>query len=72
MALLGVLAYKAFKSSGGLGNILGGGQHANPGTTDRPSSPVPGNTVDAIREGAMAAEDYARHTIKNVHTPRHS
>jgi uncharacterized protein YidB (DUF937 family) len=47
MALLGVLAYKAFKSSGGLGNILGGGQHANPGTRDRPASPVPGNTADA-------------------------
>jgi uncharacterized protein YidB (DUF937 family) len=26
MALLGLLAYKAYKSSGGLGNVLGGGQ----------------------------------------------
>ena len=47
MGLLRVLAYKALKSSGGLGNILGGGQHANPGTTNRPASPVPGNSVDA-------------------------
>jgi hypothetical protein len=34
MALLGLLAYKAYKSSGGLGNVLGGGQAApgvNPG-----------------------------------------
>jgi uncharacterized protein YidB (DUF937 family) len=30
MALLGLLAYKALKSNGGLGSILGGGQ-ANPG-----------------------------------------
>jgi uncharacterized protein YidB (DUF937 family) len=34
LALLGLLAYKAYKSSGGLGNVLGGGQAApgvNPG-----------------------------------------
>jgi uncharacterized protein YidB (DUF937 family) len=32
MALLGLLAYKAFKSSGGLGNVLGGAQAAPAGT----------------------------------------
>jgi uncharacterized protein YidB (DUF937 family) len=35
MALLGLLAYKALKGSGGLGNVLGGGQTApgvNPGS----------------------------------------
>jgi uncharacterized protein YidB (DUF937 family) len=31
MALLGLLAYKAYKGSGGLGNVLGGGQAAPAG-----------------------------------------
>jgi hypothetical protein len=36
------------KSSGGLGNILGGGQHANPGTTDRPASLFPAICESAV------------------------
>jgi uncharacterized protein YidB (DUF937 family) len=32
VALLGLLAYKAYKGSGGLGNVLGGGQAAPAGT----------------------------------------
>jgi uncharacterized protein YidB (DUF937 family) len=47
MALLGLLAYKAFKSSGGLGNVLGGSQSAPAGagrTTALPPGGVnPGN-----------------------------
>jgi uncharacterized protein YidB (DUF937 family) len=50
MALLALLAYKAF-SSGGLGNILGGGAHAQPGP-DRPASP-PGGTVTANPGGGL-------------------
>jgi uncharacterized protein YidB (DUF937 family) len=50
MALLGLLAYKALTSSGGLGNILGGGAHAQPGT-DRPTSRPPGGTVTAANPG---------------------
>jgi len=49
MALLGLLAYKAL-SSGGLGNILGGG-HAQP-APDRPASP-PGGTVTANPGGGL-------------------
>ena len=41
MALLGLLAYKAFKSSGGLGSVLGGSQPA-PAGAGRTSAPPPG------------------------------
>jgi uncharacterized protein YidB (DUF937 family) len=45
MALLGLLAYKAFKSSGGLGNVVGGGQPDAGRTTPLPPSGnmTPGN-----------------------------
>ena len=51
MALLGLLAYKALKSSGGLGNILGGSQPppAGPG---RAIPLPPGGTVTAGNTGA--------------------
>jgi uncharacterized protein YidB (DUF937 family) len=42
MALLGLLAYKAYKNSGGLGNILGGSQPAAPSGTVRTTSLPPG------------------------------
>ena len=41
MALLGLLAYKAFKSSGGLGSVLGGSQPA-PAGAGRTSAPPSG------------------------------
>lgn len=41
MALLGLLAYKALKSSGGLGHIFGGVQPAQPGSAPRPPFPAP-------------------------------
>jgi uncharacterized protein YidB (DUF937 family) len=44
MALLGLLAYKAYKSSGGLGNILGGSQPAPSGGSGSPTSFPPGGT----------------------------
>jgi uncharacterized protein YidB (DUF937 family) len=48
MALLGLLAYKALQGSGGLGNILGGGQQPAPaGGAGRPAPLSPGGSVDA-------------------------
>jgi uncharacterized protein YidB (DUF937 family) len=43
MALLGLLAYKALKSSGGLGGILGGSQPAGAGRAALPPGVSPGN-----------------------------
>lgn len=56
MALLGLLAYKAVKS-GGLGNILGGGQPARPGGADRPASLPPGGTANAGNAGGGGLGD---------------
>jgi uncharacterized protein YidB (DUF937 family) len=50
MALLGLLAYKALKGSGGLGNIFGGGQPATPGNAARPAG-LPGGQLDAGNSG---------------------
>jgi uncharacterized protein YidB (DUF937 family) len=52
MALLGLLAYKALKSSGDLGHILGGGQPAHPDSPGRPVSLPPGGTTTASNPGA--------------------
>jgi uncharacterized protein YidB (DUF937 family) len=43
MALLGLLAYKALKSSGGIGGILGGSQPAAAGRTALPPGVSPGS-----------------------------
>jgi uncharacterized protein YidB (DUF937 family) len=43
MAVLGLLAYKALKSSGGLGGILGGSQPAGAGRTALPPGVSPGS-----------------------------
>jgi uncharacterized protein YidB (DUF937 family) len=50
MALLGLLAYKALKSSGGLGNVLGGGQAAPAGTPGgvNPANPGGGGLGDIL------------------------
>jgi uncharacterized protein YidB (DUF937 family) len=50
MALLGLLAYKAFSSSGGLGNILGGGQ-ADPSGGQGRRAPDPDETTAASASG---------------------
>jgi uncharacterized protein YidB (DUF937 family) len=44
MALLGLLAYKALKSSGGIGGILGGGQPAGAGRPALPPGVNPGTS----------------------------
>jgi uncharacterized protein YidB (DUF937 family) len=55
MALLGLLAYKAFKSSGGLGNVLGGGQGA-PAGAGRTAAFPPGG-VNPGNPGGGALSD---------------
>jgi uncharacterized protein YidB (DUF937 family) len=54
MALLGLLAYKALKSSGGLGGVLGGSQPAPAGTGRTTAFPPggvnPGNSGGALGE----------------------
>jgi uncharacterized protein YidB (DUF937 family) len=52
MALLGLLADKALKSSGGLGHILGGAQPVHPDSPDRPGSLPPGGTTTPSNPGA--------------------
>ena len=50
MALLGLLAYKALKSSGGLGNVLG--SQPAPAGTGRAIPLPPGGTVTANNMGS--------------------
>ena len=57
MALLGLLAYKALKSSGGLGNILGGGQPAYPDGAGRSAPLPPGGNVNAGNPGGGGLAD---------------
>ena len=56
MALLGLLAYKAVKS-GGLGNILGGGEPAGPRGQNRPAPLPPGSSANAGDTGAGGLGD---------------
>ena len=56
MALLGLLAYKAVKS-GGLGNILGGGESAGPGGQNRPAPLPPSSSANAGGTGGGGLGD---------------
>jgi hypothetical protein len=69
MALLGLLAYKALKSSGGLGGVLGGSQPAPAGagrTTALPPGVNPGNpgggALGEILGGLFGATSSGRQT----------
>jgi uncharacterized protein YidB (DUF937 family) len=55
MALLGLLAYKAIKSSGGMGNILGGGQAA-PAGAGRANPLQPGSAVNPGSTGGALGD----------------
>jgi uncharacterized protein YidB (DUF937 family) len=55
MALLGLLAYKALKSSGGLGGVLGGSQSAPPGA-DRTTALPPGGVNPGNPGGGALGE----------------
>jgi uncharacterized protein YidB (DUF937 family) len=57
MALLGLLAYKALKSSGGLGHIFGGAQPAQPGSAPPPASPAPGASASTSAPGGGGLGD---------------
>jgi len=55
MALLGLLAYKAIKSSGGMGNVLGGGQ-AEPAGAGRVDPLSPGGANSGNSGGSALGE----------------